>query len=83
MAEKRTATGQMATGRTIGIDIGDLWSQICVVNAAGSVVEEARVRTTARAVQRRFAPAAPSRVVLEVGTHSPWHLGVLTGEALS
>ena len=35
-----------ATGQTIGIDVGDTWSQICVVDAGGTVVEEARVRTT-------------------------------------
>ena len=33
-----------ATGQTIGIDVGDTWSQICVVEACGTVVEEARVR---------------------------------------
>ena len=37
-----------ATGQTIGIDVEDTWSQICVVDAGGTVVEEARVRTTAQ-----------------------------------
>ena len=41
--------------RTIGIDVGDRWSQSCVVAASGTVIEEARVRTTAQAMQRRFA----------------------------
>jgi transposase len=58
--------------RTIGIDVGDTWSQICVVDANGTVIEEARVRTTTRAMQRRFAAPPARRVVLEVGTHSPW-----------
>ena len=48
-----------ATGQTIGIDVGDTWSQICVVDAGGTVVEEARVRTTARAVHSRFGPGTP------------------------
>ncbi len=61
-----------ATGPTIGVDVGDTWSQICVVDAGGTVVEEARVRTTAEAMRGRFGPAPRSRVVLEVGTHSPW-----------
>ena len=61
-----------AMGQTIGIDVGDTWSQICVVDTAGRVVEETRVRTTAEAVHGRFGPMPPSRVVLEVGTHSPW-----------
>ena len=70
MANAR-ATGT-ATGQTIGIDVGDTWSQICVVDAGGTVIEEARVRTTAVAVQGRFTTPPRSRVVLEVGTHSPW-----------
>ena len=61
-----------ATGPTIGVDVGDTWSQICMVDSAGTVVEEGRVRTTARAVRCRFGPERRSRVVLEVGTHSPW-----------
>ena len=61
-----------AMGQTIGIDVGDTWSQICVVDTAGRVVEETRVRTTAEAVHGRFGLAPRSRVVLEVGTHSPW-----------
>ena len=63
---------EMATGQTIGIDVADTWSQICVVHASGAVVEEARVRTTTRPVQCRFATPTGSRAVLEVGTHSPW-----------
>ena len=31
-----------------------------------------RVRTTAAALSKRFSSIAPCRVVLEVGTHSPW-----------
>ena len=69
--ENGSAT-RTALGPTIGIDVGDTWSQICVVDTAGGLVEETRVRTTAAAVRDRFGPVPRSRVVLEVGTHSPW-----------
>ena len=57
---------------TIGLDVGDRWSQVCVLDAAGEVVEEARVRTTEAALKRCFTGLEPARVVLEVGPHSPW-----------
>jgi transposase len=43
-----------------------------VLDAAGEVVERAEVRTRSADLQRRFAPLSRVRVVLEVGTHSPW-----------
>ena len=59
-------------GRTVGLDVGDRWSQICVLDQeSGEVVEEGRVRTGAEALGRRFR-GARMRVVLEVGCQSPW-----------
>jgi transposase len=43
-----------------------------VLDASGEVIEAFRVRTTEPALSSRLASFAPSRVVLEVGTHSPW-----------
>jgi transposase len=57
---------------TIGLDLGDRQSQLCVVDAAGTVVEERAVATTPDALQRYFGAWPAARVVLEVGTHSPW-----------
>lgn len=57
---------------TIGFDLGDRQSQLCVVDAAGTVVEERAVATTPDALQRYFGARPAARVVLEVGTHSPW-----------
>lgn len=62
------ATGTM----TCGIDLGDKWSHLCVVDVDGEVVEEARVRTSRPAVTRLCERLEPMRVVMEVGTHSPW-----------
>ena len=66
---KRT-TG--ATGLTIGLDLGDKFTQASVVDASGEEVEAFRVRTTQPAMDRALSRFGPSRVVLEVGTHSPW-----------
>ena len=64
--------------RTAGLDISDRYSQIYVVEWDGTMVEEARVRTTAPALEQWFATRRPMRVVLEVGTHSPWVSRLLT-----
>jgi transposase len=57
---------------TVGLDLGDKRSQICQVDAAGACVEETTVATTPDGIARYFTRAARWRVVLEVGTHSPW-----------
>jgi len=59
-------------GLTIGLDLGDKYSVGSVLDGSGEVVETFRVRTTKPGLARRFAGFEPSRVVLEVGTHSPW-----------
>lgn len=56
----------------IGLDLGDRFSEGRVLDGEGEVVEAFRVRTTEPALRSRLASFAPSRVVLEVGTHSPW-----------
>lgn len=57
---------------TIGVDLGDRYSRICVLDSEGTVIEEGRVRTTPEALTRRFGGEDGARVVMEVGTHSPW-----------
>lgn len=65
--------------RTVGLDVGDRWSQICVLDQeSGEVVEEGRVRTGAEALERRFR-GPRMRVVLEVGCQSPWISRLLGG----
>ena len=57
---------------TIGLDLGDRNSWYCVVDEAGQIQLEQRVRTTAKALQEAFGAMPSSRVALETGTHSPW-----------
>ena len=64
---------------TMGIDLGDRKSHVCVLDAAGEVVEESRIATTPKALRARFEGLAPTRIALEVGTHSAW-VSELLGE---
>ena len=57
---------------TIGLDLGDRFTELCAVHAHGQVVATARLRTTPAALERHFAGHPRRRIVLEVGTHSPW-----------
>ncbi|MDP9379724.1 MAG: IS110 family transposase [Chloroflexota bacterium] len=58
---------------TAGLDLGDKYSYLCLVDTdGGEVIEEGRVRTTPEALRRRFASERPLRVAIEAGTHSPW-----------
>ncbi len=60
------------TEMTIGVDLGDKWIRLCVLDEHGEVCEEGRIATTADAMRKRFSTEAPCRIVIEVGTHSPW-----------
>jgi len=58
-------------GMTTGLDLGDRWRGACGVDAAGQTVVRQRMRTT-RAGLDELAVYRGARVVMEVGTHSPW-----------
>ena len=64
--------------RTIGLDVGERWSVASVVSREGAVVERFRVATQAEPLTKRLS-GDPARVVLEVGTHSPWISRLLEG----
>ncbi len=58
---------------TIGVDIGDRYSHLRLIDTeTGEVVEESRIATNPAAFERRFAGSAPARIAIEAGTHSPW-----------
>lgn len=57
---------------TVGLDVGDRYVQVCVVDEAGEIVEESRLPTKQAALERRFGAGDRLRIVLEAGTHSPW-----------
>jgi transposase len=76
-AAKREAEAVTAQAYVIGVDLGDKWSRYCAVDAAGAVLDEDRVRTTAEGLRGRFGELSATRIVIEAGTHSPWVSRVL------
>jgi transposase len=57
---------------TIGLDLGDRFSQYCILNEAGEVILEGRFPTTPKGIVEMFSKVPRSRIALETGTHSPW-----------
>jgi transposase len=64
---------------TAGLDLGDKYSYLCLIDSqSGEVIEEGRLRTTPEAFRPRFASEQPPmRIAIEAGTHSPWASRVL------
>lgn len=60
------------SGSTVGVDLGDRSSRVCVLDELGEIAEEGRIPTTRTAFERRFSALRPSRVVIETGTHASW-----------
>jgi transposase len=65
-------TSVLVPSITIGLDLGDKVSRTCEVNAEGRVVKRSSVATTPLMIDSYFGGRDHCRVVLEVGTHSPW-----------
>lgn len=57
---------------TIGIDLGDRKSHVCVLDAGGQVIEEGTVATTAAGLRKRFERCEPTRIAIEAGGQSGW-----------
>lgn len=59
--------------RTAGLDVGDKYSVLCILDTAtGEVIEESRLRTSKVSFERYFSRTEAMCVALETGTHSPW-----------
>lgn len=63
--------------KTVGLDLGDRFSHVLVIDAQGQVVEEGRVATREEALRKRFSECPRMRIAMETGTHSPWVSRVL------
>ena len=63
---------------TIGLDLGDRYSEYCLLDRAADISETGRVATTLPALTRRFSLMPRARIVLESSTHSPWIARALT-----
>jgi transposase len=64
---------------TVGVDLGDQWSNYCILGLGGETLREGQFRTRRQEVGEFFQGLAISRVVIEVGTHSAWAREVIAG----
>jgi transposase len=77
---RRTKAMSSQPSVTVGVDLGDRHSHLCLVDTrSGEVLEEGRVPTTPKSFERRFSGCEPMRVAIEAGTHSPWVSRLLEG----
>src|SRR5438128_8296334 len=63
---------------TVGVDLGDRWSQYCILGLEGETLGEGQLRTTQEDIGEFFEALTAARVVIEVGTHSAWVQDVIT-----
>ena len=57
---------------TVGIDVSDRKSHVCVLDVAGDVVLETVIPTTPKGLATLLMAHPGARVAYEVGCHSPW-----------
>src|SRR5688572_21121875 len=63
---------------TVGLDVGNRFTELCVLDANAVVVERDRIPTTRDAAQERFEAMPSARICLEVGVDSAWISRLLT-----
>ena len=63
---------------TTGLDLGDRWSNYCVLDEAGEIILEQKVAMTPEAMKQAFSKIPQGLIALETGTHSPWVSRLLT-----
>lgn len=61
-----------STKVTIGCDLGDRKSDLCLLDEDGQVLERAQIASTGPAFRRYFAGRESSTVVIEVSSHARW-----------
>lgn len=57
---------------TVGVDLGDMRSRVCVIDSEGKILDEGSVVTSKVGFEHRFKTMPASRIVLETGTHANW-----------
>lgn len=67
-----TTSNKKLRRQTVGMDLGDKNSRMCVLDETGRILRECTVRTSKNGMTQEFGRLAGSRVAIEVGTHSPW-----------
>ena len=77
--EGRSAACPNLNGLTVGVDLGDQWSNYCILGLSGETLAEGQFPTKRQEITEFFQGLAISRVVIEVGTHSAWIQEVIAG----
>jgi transposase len=77
--EGRSAASPNLNRLTVGVDLGDRWSNYCILGLSGETLAEGQIATRREEVRGFFQGLAISRVVIEVGTHSAWIQEVIAG----
>lgn len=68
-----SSAGEVIIRQSVGLDVGDKWTVLCFIEIlGGDVVKRDRVRSTPEAMMEYFGDLEAVRLVLEVGSHSPW-----------
>jgi len=57
---------------TIGIDLGDRYSQCCVLDSHGDIIAEGRFASTQDGFEKHFKGVKRLRIAIEGGAHSRW-----------
>ncbi len=57
---------------TIGIDMGDRKHAICAINTQGETIDERPITNTRESLRRLSKKHPGARIIIEVGSHSPW-----------
>jgi transposase len=77
--EGRGAARPNLNGLTVGVDLGDQWSNYCILGLSGETLAEGQFPTRRQEVTEFFQGLVVSRVVVEVGTHSAWIQELIAG----
>ena len=64
---------------TIGIDLGDRYSQCCVSGSQGEIIAEGRLSSTQDTFEKYFKDGKRVRIAIEAGAHSRWVSELLSG----
>jgi transposase len=71
---KKPSTSAPVThfGITLGLDLGDLRHSLCALDPQGVITEETTIGNDRDAFRRLAVKYPEARVIIEVGTQSPW-----------
>lgn len=78
-SKSKTKSNPAIPAITVGIDLGDKKHAICVLDAGGEIIEERTITNHRESLRRLSAKYPGARVVMEVGSHSPWTSRLLKG----